>query len=276
VVHRKMNTALISVLEYLKTVDSNGYHEFSNKLLPYSSYFHINFSSHTPAETQYIDLTPAEREKLNLHVQQLIQYLEVNEIVFTQKSSVEDYDWNYQAALNTRHIINLANYIPFDYQILSNKELKDSELLREISRYRDRAMLDNIEWILKREPSSRVLLFANTDHLLKSPVNIRLDSTQTYRAECVGNYLSRRYKDDYVVIGNLVGKAGDKYRLENIFMDDRHAHYYMKMPSDGSALLREEGKQLNYRSKEMGLDIANAVDIVLFDRDQTTVKFRGD
>jgi erythromycin esterase len=274
VVHRKMNTALISSLEYLKKVDPAGYLEFSNKLLLFDAYLHINFTNHTPAEKQYIDLSTAEREKLTLYTQQLIQYFEINEIVFTEKSSTEDYEWNYQSVLNLQHNINLANYVPTDYKIVSNEELKNSELLRKISRYRDRAMLDNIEWILKREANSKVLLFASTAHLLKAPVSVVLDSAQTYQRECVGNYLNHRYKDNYFLIANLVAKEDEKDRLENKFIDEQHASYYMKIPGD-NIFLREESRQLNYQSKKMKLDITKAADIVLFNKRQTMVKFRG-
>jgi len=274
VVHRKMNTALMAVLDYLKVVDPVGYTEFSNKLLPYGAYLHVNFTSHTPAEKQYIDLTAAEREKLNLHIQELIQYIEVNGIVFTERSSRQDYEWNYQSVLNARHTINLANYIPLNYKVVSHKELEASDYLRKIVRYRDRVMVDNIEWILGREPGSRVLLFAGAGHLLKSPVNIALDSGQTYQRECAGNYLSQRYKNDYVVIGNLVAKENESI-IENKFIDDQHANYFLKIPREDAGFLREESKQLDYQSKNMKLDIAKAIDIVLFNRRQTMVKFRG-
>ena len=275
VVHRKMNTALIAALDYLKTVDPVAYAEFSNKLLPYSPYLHVNFTSHDAAEKQYIDLTATQREELNRHVQELIQYLEVNEIMFTGKSSAEDYEWSYQAAVNTRHTINLANYIPLDYKIVSSEELESSDLIRKIIRYRDRVMVDNIEWILDREPGSKVLLFAGTNHLLKIPIDIKLDSMTTYRQECAGNYLSHRYKDEYIVIGNMVASENEKFRIENRLIDDQSSHYYMKIPTKENSFLREEIKYLNYRSKNKKLDLLNAVDVILFNRRQTAVTFRG-
>lgn len=274
-VHRKMNTALISVLEYLKKVDADGYQQFSSLLLPYVDYLHINFTNHTSAEKQYIDLTVSQREKLNLHVQQLIQYMEVNEIIFIERSSGEDYEWSYNAALNMRHIVNLANYIPTDYKMVSDDELEDSELMRKIVRYRDRVMVDNIEWVLKREGDSRVLLFAGTNHLLKIPMTIMPDSVRSYTSECAGNYLSRRYETDYVVIGNMVAEEGEPNRLENAFIDDRHAHYYKKMRGVEMGHLRTTSKVLNYNSGKKKLDITKAIDIILFDKTQTPVKFRG-
>ena len=93
--------------------------------------------------------------------------------------------------------------------------------------------------------------------------------------ECAGNYLSHRYKNDYIVIGNLVANESEEYRIENMFIDDHHPHYYMKMPTNVDGFLREDVRQLNYQSKSRKLDLLKAVDIILFNRSQTAVKFRG-
>jgi erythromycin esterase-like protein len=69
---------------------------------------------------------------------------------------------------------------------------------------RDRAQVDNLDWILRREGGlGKILIYGHQYHLSATPVRTRWAS---YRSqEVFGTYLRRRLGGDFATIGNVIG-----------------------------------------------------------------------
>jgi erythromycin esterase len=273
-VKRKMNTSLLFALEYLQKVDMAAHRDFHRRLSPFSDYLHVDFNNRLSQEKQYSQLKDVERQQLNMFVMDLIRHLEVNELQYCKKISVDEFDWAYRAALSSRQVLDWLGYIPVSYIPPHDvKVLNDSKPFIDLFHYRDRAMFDNVEWILKREPLSRIFIFASTNHLLKVPVEMLTDSTH-YSKEVLGNYLALRYGGDYKLIANIVPNPGSKEPyVGNFFIDKSHPHYYQPVFSGKT----EPTNTLKtfFQSDKKRLNLNKAADVILFDTSQSDIPFRG-
>lgn len=74
----------------------------------------------------------------------------------------------------------------------SSDELIDENVIR----IRDRAMAENVEWILEYGSADRVVVWAHNDH-----VNRVATRASGHRAESMGNHLARWYDEDYYALG---------------------------------------------------------------------------
>jgi erythromycin esterase len=273
-VKRRMNTSLLFVLEYLSKVDTATQHSFRRELFPFLDYLHIDFNNRLSRDKQYSQLQERERQRLDSIVQELIKHFKVNELQYCKKLSVDEFDWAYRAALNSRQILGWLGHIPVSYVPPQNEqEFSDSRLFRDLFHYRDRAMFDNVEWILKREPKSRIFLFASTNHLVKEPLEVLSDSA-SYHKKVLGNYLALRYGEDYKLIGNIIPNPDVKEAyVENSFIDKTHSHYYT--PVEPQEKLKAYTFKSFFQTKKQRLDLYRAVDVILFDRVQSDITFRG-
>jgi erythromycin esterase len=274
-VKRRMNTSLLFALGYLLKVDPATHHTFHSKLSPFLDYLHIDFNNRSSQEKQYSQLQEDKRQQLNTIVQELIKHFKVNELRYCSRLSIDEFDWAYRAALSSQQVLGWLEYIPVSYVPPQDaKELNDSKLFKDIFHYRDRAMFDNLEWIMKREPGSRIFLFASTNHLVKEPVKVLTDSS-SYNKEVLGNYLALRYGGDYKLIGNIISNADVKGAyVENLFIDKTHSHYY-KPVNPEKRVMAGNTSELSFRTKKEQLDLYRAVDVILFDNSQSDITFRG-
>lgn len=74
----------------------------------------------------------------------------------------------------------------------SGDELIDEDVIR----IRDRAMAENVEWILEDGSADSLVVWAHNDH-----VNRVATRASGHRAASMGNYLARWYDEDYYALG---------------------------------------------------------------------------
>lgn len=276
--NRKMNTSLIYSLDFLKKVDKTNWQHYSETLSPYLNYIHVNLVDSSDSKSQYFNLSYSERNNITAIINEIIELYEINEISFAKKTSSEAFDWAYQAALGSRQVDNWLRTIPLGYTVPSQfKELVDSGLLWQLHQKRSRSMVDNAEWIMKREKNAKVLLFGNIYHLSKHPTTlIANDSIVKVSQHALGQYLSHRYGEKYRVIGNFYSqkKTGkvitqiDSDAVENIFNIDSINNYYRSIINAEPMFKKKLNRQWKYQVElPFATGYTNpmkAFDIVLF------------
>ncbi len=211
--NRNVDTALVAALDYLTRVDSESATAFHARLDRVMKNLHFDWYS--PDGPNYSKLTQVERDALTSAIADLIALLERSESRYTAASTAEDYDWAYRAAIGARQVDNwLRVDIPVGRQP-SLMEMVEAGF-RDI---RERAQADNIDWVVKREgPSGKVLIFANTVHLSAMPLVTKWiprketnpdpgKKIRTMERDVAGTYLRRRFGDQLVIVGNLIGKG---------------------------------------------------------------------
>lgn len=282
-VNRKMNTAINEALGYLKVVDLLTWTEFENRLKPYIEYIHLNYFNPNDSSKQYIHLAECDRNTLTGIINNLIKLYEINEINFSKRSSVDDYQWAYRAAVCSRQIDNWLRSIPLNYEIpMSMNEVISSNLLWNQQHKRDRSMVDNLDWIMKKEHEPKVLLFAHIIHLSKSATTIvTKDSINLIKPHLFGQYLTNRYGEDYKVIGNFYLKTKnhkdstrvDNDALANVLVKEASKNYYRQINDSDKVLMNKEWKYgegfLNVRTY---MNPYQGIDVLFFTNSQTQVE----
>jgi erythromycin esterase len=194
--NRGMDTALTVALEYLVKVDSAsaaGIHARVDAFLT-----NIRFDPHRAADSPGYDrLSQSERDVLTAAIADLISLLERKEAQYTAASSASDYQWAYRAAIAARQADEWLRQIPLGESVAADEK--------------DRAMADNLDWIITQEGvGGKILVFGARYHLSKAPIATNLPvpaGAAQSPQEVAGTYLSRRLGDRLLTIGNLIGKG---------------------------------------------------------------------
>jgi len=280
--NRKMNTAITEAIDYLKVVDRVKLKEFENRLNPYIEYIHMNYFDPNDSSKQYAHLFESDRNDLTGIINDLIKLYEINEINYSQRSTGEDYQWAYRAAVCSRQIDNFLRTIPLNYEIpLDMNEVISSDQLWNQQHKRDRSMVDNLDWIIKKEHEPKVLLFAHILHLSKSATTlIADDSIKINKQDGIGQYLASRYQDEYKVIGNYYLKSinqddsskVDDDALANFLIHDNYKNYYRLITEDDKEFLNKEWKfGEDLFNLKMYMNPYQGVDVLFFNQTQTQV-----
>jgi hypothetical protein len=272
-VGRKMNTAFEYALDYLELVNKFSYDSFRQTIDPFFPFLHIDFDDPSTKAVQFSQLQENERQKLRAISEQLLKHFETHEVDYSRASSKQDFDWAYLAVVNAQQIFNWLSYIPVGYVPPSDNEvLVNSDIFHSIFNYRDRAMFDNIDWIVNREPDSRIFVFASTNHLLKTPIVLTDTSSIVCEKKALGNYLDLRYGQRYYLISNIVSNnALAESAIENKLLNKQYDHYYVPASYFRAS---SDWRNYYYQSAETKVDLFKATDIILFDKQQTDIKFR--
>jgi hypothetical protein len=271
---RKMTTAVEYALGYLQQVDKSSYGYFKQRIEPFLPFLNINFDSPSSKETQFSQLQEEERLKLMGTCEELVKHFQMREVDYSRKSSKEDFEWGLLAAINGQQIFNWLSYIPIGYVPPSeNKILVNSDIFHSIFNYRDRAMFDNLNWISSREPSSRIFVFASTNHLLKTPIVLTDKKSMVGQKRVLGNYLDLKYGKSYFLISNIVANNSEGLNsIENTLLSKHYDHYYAPISyfqADANAW-----QNYYYQTADTRVDLFRSTDLVLFDKQQTNIKFR--
>jgi erythromycin esterase len=124
-----------------------------------------------------------------------------------RKSTTRDYTWAHRTAIAARQVDSWLRQIPIDWQPSPEPFTLPSpsaEFLSAAADVRDRAQVENLEWITNCEgPAGRILVFTHCYHLSAAPV--RANWTKYLKQEVMGTYLRRRVGARLVTVGNLVG-----------------------------------------------------------------------
>jgi erythromycin esterase len=183
---RDPRVALEAALAYLTGVDGQAAAVFRERLDPLRAAL-------APLETgDYARMGATERDALTATINELIDVLERHEGEYTAASSPPDYAWALRSAVGARQIDNFLRAKP------GNRGERRAD--RDDSR--DRAIADNIEWILRQQgPGGKLLVFAATYHISAAPVT----TPDSLPYPVAGTYLRERLGDGLVTIGNVQG-----------------------------------------------------------------------
>jgi len=95
--------------------------------------------------------------------------------------------------------------------LLQSLEMRLQSSLGHVNAFRDRAMADNVDWILQREgPGTRIALWAHNGHLARR----RVPDSNT-----MGSYLSQRHSTDLFSIGFAFNQGGFQSRAMPVATD---------------------------------------------------------
>jgi hypothetical protein len=100
------------------------------------------------------------------------------------------------------------------------------------------------------------------------------DQKSTVRQKKVlGNYLDLRYGKSYFLISNIVANnTQGASSIENKLLHKQYEHYYAPFTyfQDDA----DDWQNYYYQTAETQVDLFRSADIVLFDKQQTDIKFR--
>jgi erythromycin esterase len=204
--NRGVDTALLEALDYLARVDHDAASAFHAKLD--SSLKNLRFDALRPdGAPGYDRLRATERNTLTATIADMITLMERCESKYTAISSANDYAWGYRAAIGARQVDNWLRQIPPGWKPTREGMVFQSQkniFMVEQADVRDRAQVDNLGWIVKREGyDAKVLIYASRYHLSMAPDEWIWWNRQQ---QVAGTYLKRRYGTRLLTIGNLIGK----------------------------------------------------------------------
>jgi erythromycin esterase len=198
---RGPDTALQSVLEYLRAVDPEAAAQMQSRVEA--------FLPVLKGINGYGDLKEPERDTLTAAVADLVSLMERQRFAYVAKSSKVDFDWAERAAIGARQTDTWFRRMPVGWK------LEDGlAWTRYAMQVRDRAMADNLEWVRNRLGfRGRVLVFAAAGHLASTIVQ---GPTQQFREFVpLGAYIKDRFGSDFINILNLVVNGEINYCSAN-------------------------------------------------------------
>lgn len=204
--------ALLEALSFLDRVDVNAAGDFHVRVDPILPRLRFDIYG-THSSPGYESLSRVERDQLTATIADLSSLIERKECAYSEASTFEDYQWARRAAYGARQTDAFLRESPLDWRA-SDEQARFLDVAFDL---RNRAQLDNLEWIISREgPDAKILLYAHNGHTSASTVQwhwqpIDADGRDRpapalmYSHEPLGKYLRRRFGDDFVAIGNLIG-----------------------------------------------------------------------
>jgi len=158
---------------------------------------------------KYMNLPIEDKDKYTARVADLISIIETNRSEYVGRSSPNAYDWAHRAAISAKHLDSTYRAATAD------PELSKTSAGRTLAFFgvRDRAMFDNLQWILQREgPQGRVAVWAHNAHVAKGAIpSTRGDLIGVWeRGPRLGQFLEAAIGPNYVAIGSAYseGKPG--------------------------------------------------------------------
>lgn len=230
---RGVGTALRETLEYLACVDRRAANAFRFRVRSFVPNLHFDIRGPRD-EADYSRLSQTDRDSITAIIADLVDLLEQQERRYIAASSVEDYEWAHRAAISARQVDGWLRCVP----TIWNGSVEQLKFLERSAQLRDRAQADNLDWIVKREEKrGKTLVFAHNAHVSSAQVTWRWwtpsDAYQGGHVEAgsfshdpAGTYLRRRFGDQLITIGNLIGDSGERDRMQEMSDDavDRLFH----------------------------------------------------
>lgn len=195
---RRPDTALQTVLEYLRNVDGAEASRMQSRV--------EEFLPVLRSIDGYGSLSQAQRDSLTATVADLGALMERQTFAYIARSSAEDFEWAERAAIGARQADTWFRTMPLNW-----KPSDGLAWTRYAMQVRDRTMADNLEWVRSRlNPRSRILVFAAIGHVASTtqvqvPLSANLDMIP------LGAYVKERHGNDVVNILNLVANGEISY-----------------------------------------------------------------
>lgn len=187
---RGPDTALDVALTYLRGVDPQVAEQMQRKVAA--------FLPALKGTNGYGALSQSDRDALTATIADLVSLMERRRFSYIDKSSKEEYEWAERTAIGARQTDSWFRRMPIGWKF------KDGfEWTREAIDVRNRAMLDNLEWVLTRlGPRGRVLVFAAVPHIGATPMTY--PEGPLHETIPFGVYAKDRFGPDYITVGNLI------------------------------------------------------------------------
>jgi erythromycin esterase len=195
---RGVDTAIKEAIAFVRDVDVTSASAIAARVEPF-----LPLSLDT-----YGQLSQPDRDQLTVVVADLVAMLKRREWDYVEASSRSDYDWAYIAALGAQQIDDFLRFVPLGWTQRDGFAWADEGAFLQ----RDRAMMDNIDWILDQlDRDARILIFGAISHLLPVPLTRPGSEQQQIPVVPVGVYLNQRYRGDVLTIGNIIadGEIGN-------------------------------------------------------------------
>lgn len=190
-VARGHETAPLYALDYLRHVDPLAADDIRHRVQP--------FIPALESTDDYGILTRAERDSLSAAIADLVSLVQRNRVEYVAGSSERDYRWGEQAAIAARQVDAWFRRMPDDWRVSDGFEWTEDAM-----RVRDRAMAENLDWILGHlAPNGRVLVFGAVAHMAATPL-LHVEGNDSPPVVPFGLHIKSRYGDDFVSILNLV------------------------------------------------------------------------
>lgn len=273
---RGLRTGLEDALQYLNRVDPKAAVELRHRISSILSM--LDFDPESDATNQYSEITQANRDRLTAAIGDMISLFERREAAYTAASASRDYQWAYRSAIGARQTDELLRQVPVGWT------KKDGMgWLNDASAVRDRAMADNVHWILSQAgPDAKILIFAHRFHIATvSPSEPRSSGTDAFPSASLGTYLKQDYGKNLVTIGNLFSHDASDCKKNNPpaptksmegMLSNLNAPLFMLDLRTAPAKVANWLKQpqdLYDGSKATLSDVGKAFDIVFFSRQIT-------
>ena len=281
-VSRGPTTALVEVLGYLDEVDGEAgrsFHARFDGLLP-----NIHFDFRRPAQVAgYDELSQAQRDLITAALADLVTLMERREAHYTAASTADAYAWAYRAAIGARQADGWLRQVPLGWRppvdpiVFPSEETRIFAVATDV---RDRALADNLDWIVAREgPAGKILVYASHFHSSTAPVKTSWRASEQARQQVAGTYLRRRYAERLLSIGNLIAQgeyaeAGVKRRLGRVPPDSIDAIaaqlgvplYLLDLRSAPAAVRRwlKEERPIGPAGGNFALAVGWAFDVVFY------------
>lgn len=160
----------------------------------------------------FVDLPAEDLDRMTAAIADLVSVIEQGEGPYTEARGPVEYRWASRAAVGARDADALVRDAVHDI-------VEDTLFSAPADQVRERIMSDNLRWILdQEEPRGRVLVYASINHISAGSLRLGYSADVARRFAAVGlresvsptvypagSSLRRRFDDDYLVIGVVVG-----------------------------------------------------------------------
>jgi erythromycin esterase len=197
---RDLRTALEETLGFLGRVDPTAEGDFRRRLSTVWPRIRLL--------PDYGQLSEVARDHLTAVISDLISWIAKHEAAYTKATSKVEYQWAYRNAIGARQADTELRYVPIGW-----KPQDGADWIAKSWNDRDRAMADNLDWIVNQlGPEARILVFVHRTHLAGTSVRFKIPAVELpglrspavdEMVEPFGTYLRRQYGQRLITIGGL-------------------------------------------------------------------------
>lgn len=157
----------------------------------------------------YPDISQAERDRCTAVIARANRWLDAHPDLCPTDAAAADRAWARRTGVALQQLDAWMRTIPLGYAPDPDPEapFEYNDAFAEGSDVRDRAMADNIGWILDREgPDARLMVFASRYHLNTAPSHVARWGREGrgFTQASAGHYLRQRFGTEIVAIGDLI------------------------------------------------------------------------
>lgn len=182
------------IFSYLDTVDTSAFQKLKKDMAsyfeimkPYAAYYYVT------------KLTPEQKNRLVIILDELIQTFTLNKKSYIEKSGKDDYIWILQCVKSMR----MAEHYYRNY-----KNVRDTTA-NKVPIYlgangREMAMAENIKWMLSYKKNAKIIVI---NHVLHTKTASQYQGEFYKHFTPMGQLLKQHLKEDLFIIGMVYGKG---------------------------------------------------------------------